>query len=259
MDRRELTREQRLVAELLELFAVRLPLHLIEILQQTVERSELGDQLLGALLADARDAGDAVDRVTPQAHDVDDFLGGQSEGFGRRVAVEHRFAAGVEEVDVLSDELKEVLVGGCEHDVVAGVAGAAGECADDVISLIARGLDDRNPESLAYLADERNLHGEVVRHRFPVLLVVLELLVAQILALDVERHRHGVRLVLLEELPQHLDESVDGVGREPFGVRQTADRVVGAVEVVRSVDQVESRFLCSHRVDRSPFARQVSF
>ena len=124
--RRQLARHERLVAILLELLALR-RLELVEIFVDAFERSVLADQRLRALLADAGNAGDVVDGVAPDGHDVDDFLRRQAERFLDAFRVVQHFAAGVVERDAVADELEEILVGGGDDDVVAAVARDAGQ------------------------------------------------------------------------------------------------------------------------------------
>ena len=52
--------------------------------------------------------------------------------------------------------------------------------------------------------------------------------------------------MIRQQLPQHRDEAVDGVGRSAVGTGQPADRVVGAIHLVAAVDQ-EERPRLGHR------------
>jgi hypothetical protein len=146
----------------------------------------------------------------------------------------------VVERNPFADDLEEVLVRGGDDHFPSGVASAAGERADHVVRFEIGIREDRDTQSFHRLVDERHLDREVIRHRLPVALVVLVLLVPERRSRDVERYRHRVRLLVLDQLAQHLDEAIHRVGRHPRGSRKSADGVVRAIEVVRSVDQDEA-------------------
>ncbi len=92
------------------------------------------------------------------------------------------------------------------------------------------------------LADQRELRLEVVGRLRPVGLVVRVHLVAEGMLRLVEDDRDVGRLHagggVLQQLPQHVAEAVDGAERQP--VRLAGERrqgVVGAIDVGRAVDQ----------------------
>ncbi len=246
LDPRQVARQIGLVLVLLERFPLRCFLDLVEVLVDAVERAELLDQGLRSLLADPRHAGDVVDGISPDGHDVDDLLRRQPERFFDALRVVEHFAAGVVEQDSVADELEEVLVRGGEHDVVAAVAGHAGQRAEKVVGLPVFDADHGDAEALQDLVHVRKLHGEVVRHRLAVFLVVDEGLVTALGRSDVEGHGDGIGIVVLQHLPQHLREAVDRVGGQASGVGEAADRVVGAIDVVRAVDKKEGGTLLGH-------------
>ena len=47
--------------------------------------------------------------------------------------------------------------------------------------------------------------------------------------------------MIVDQLPQHRDEAIDGVGRLAVGSGQPADRVVRAIHLRAAVDQVQTR------------------
>ena len=85
-----------------------------------LDGAELLDQLDGAFVADAGRAGDVVDGVAAQGHDVDDALGRDAEdGFDAGGIEDEVVFRRIEDGDVFVDELHHVLVGGDDVDVVA--------------------------------------------------------------------------------------------------------------------------------------------
>jgi hypothetical protein len=255
MDLREITREERLIAPRFELLPLR-RFRAIEVRIELVERSEFCDQCLRPLLSDAGNAGDVVDRIAPDRHDIDDLFGLDTKRFFHAGSVVHDLASGVVEADPFADELEKILVRSDDHDLVSRLARLAGERADHVVGLVLLTRDDRNSEALDDLADVRNLRREVVRHRLAVFLVVGELFEADGRSTDVESDRDRVRLVFLEQLPQHLNETVDGIRCHARRVRKLPNRVVAAIHVVRAIDQIERRF-CSHREGDYRFGQNV--
>src|SRR5207237_9571812 len=61
----------------------------------------------------------------------------------------------------------------------------------------------------------------------------------------IERDSDVIVIVIVQQLLQRLRESLDRVFRHARGVGQTADREVGAINVVGAVDD-EERWLPSH-------------
>ena len=84
---------------------------------------------------------------------------------------------------------------------------------------------------------EGNLRGQLLRHRRAIRLVLRVLGAPDGVVGNVERDADEIGRLVGEDLAQHLDEAVDGVGRQPLRVGQLADRVEGAEEGVKAVDQ----------------------
>ena len=157
----------------LEFFSLR-RLDLIEMFVHAVERAELLDEPFRPFLADARHTGYVVDRVAPDGHNVDDFFRRQAKYFRDSVRVVHDFPAGVKQPNTVADELKKIFVGCGDHHFVAAIACDAGERADQVVRFPILDSDHRNAKALQNLVDERELHGQIVRHRPAVLFVIGE-------------------------------------------------------------------------------------
>ncbi len=145
----------------------------------------------------------------------------------------------VVDADRAVHQLEEVLVAGHDRHLEAGRRGLLGQRADDVVGLEALARQDRHAHRLAGLVHPRDLLGQIARHRRAVGLVVGRDLVAEGGRGQVERGGDIGRLVIGDELAQHGDEAVDGVGRTAVGTGQPADRVVGAIHLVAAVDEEE--------------------
>ena len=218
------------------------------VLKQVVERAISGDQLAGALVADAGHALDVVDRVAHQREDVDHLLRRHTklllDGGG---VVPGALVARVEHADAVANELKEVLVERDDDRVEAGVDGLQRQRPDDVVGFIAIRCDDGDAERFACRMHHRDLDGELIGHRRAIGLVIPGQIVTERAAGQIERRRDVLRLVLVEQLAQHRDEDVHGIGRLPLRVaEQTAvggahRRVIRAVHLRAAVDEIDDR------------------
>ena len=198
-------REQRLAVFFLR--------HVRRPLEERVERSVRGDQLARAFFADAGDALDVVDRVAHQREDVHDLLRHHAEFFLHAGGVVPRaFVPRVEHANPVAHELEEVLVSRHDRHAVAFRCRPLRHRADHIVGFVARVRDDGDAERLAGAVHERNLHGEVVGHGRPVRLVVGGQIVAKRAPGQIEGRGDELRRVLVEELPQHRDENINGVG-----------------------------------------------
>ena len=244
LEAHELARHTRLVGELDQLLA---PLRLLDLAgagQQRIEIAVLLDQLRRRLDADARHAGDVVGRIAGQRLHVDDLFGRHAELLDHLVAADLLALHGVEHDDAGPHELHQVLVGGDDGHVAAGIDDLARVAGDEVVRLEAVLLDAGDVERLHGVADERELRDELIRRRRTVRLVVLVDLLAEGLLRRVEddgemgRCLGGLRLA--QELPQHGAEPVHGTDRQPVRrPRQRRQRVEGAEDVARAVDEVD--------------------
>ncbi len=143
----EVAREEGLLTVAFELGLGAGRCHLVDVGVDLVEALPFGQERLGALFSDALDTGDVVRRVAPDPEGVGDELGWAAEFLldlrKRDPAVLH----GVEEGDVVGDELHEVLVRGDENDVEF-VFVTAGEGAHDIVGLEVVDAEEGHVEGL---------------------------------------------------------------------------------------------------------------
>ena len=135
-------------------------------------------------------------------------------------------------------ELHQVLVGRDEHHSYLRRS-LPGERAEHVVA-VPRELDHRDPERAERLADPGQLRPQPLGHRRPVGLVVGVPLGADGDVGDVPRHADELRVLLAQQLAEHLHEAVDGVRRLSLRRRELPDRIEGAEGVGETVDQVEA-------------------
>ena len=230
----------RLVGVLEQAFAILLLLDLAGMFQQRIERPVLRDQFACALVANAGHALDIVAGVAHQRQHVDHLR--------RRHAKLLHHALGVEpgalvfwviDLDHVVDELEEVLVARHDRRVQAMSRRLARQCPNHIVRLKPLGREDGDSQCFARLEHPRNLFGQVARHGRAVGLVVRRHLRAEGLAAHVERGGDVLRLMIGNQLAEHVDEAVDGIGGLAVGSGQAANRVVGAIHLVAAVDQEE--------------------
>ena len=146
--------------------------------------------------------------------------------------------------DAGPDQLHEILVGRHDRHVGAGCHRLHRVGGDQVVGLHAQLLDAGHVEGLHGVADQRELRHQLFRRRRAMRLVVLVDLVAEGLLAGVEddgQVRRPARLARVgQQLPQHGAEAVHRPHRQPIGrTRQRRQRMEGAEDVARAVDQVD--------------------
>ena len=192
-------------------------------------RSPNSDDPLGrGLLADARDVGQVVARVAAQGREVGVLRRGQAvlllHRLGREPPHVRDALARVEHGDPVAHQLERVAVAGADQHVEAFALGPRRDGGDDVVGLVALGLQRRDAQRVEHLLDEVDLPAEVGRARAAVGLVVGEQLGAERLAGHVERDRDVRRVLVAHDVDQHRGEAVDGVGRLAGRGREVLDR-----------------------------------
>ena len=203
------------------------------------------------------DARDVVDRIAYERQIVGDLLGRHAELLLDAGAIELRVVHRVDERDVAVDELSEILVTGRDDRRGAGGRRLSRERADDVVGLDALDAQQRDSHGLDGLEQRRDLCAQLVGHRRPVGLVLGVQVRAERLAGRVEDDGHVRRLLLVEQLVEHVDDAEHGVGRLTGLGRQHRDRVEGAIQVRRAVDKDERASAHARARRRSSPARSA--
>ncbi len=240
----ELLRE----ADLVGMVDQHLPaLRLLDLFSTFKKRFEVAvfvDEKSRGLDADAGRAGDVVDAVAGQRLHVDDALGVDAELLEYALAIDAGVLHRVEHLDPVADELHQVLVGGHDGDAPTRVAGLAGEGGDDVVGLEAFLFEAGEVEGARRFAGQRDLRAQILGHRLAVGLVEVVHLVAEgVRALVEDDGGMGGRVgaaIVLDHLPDHVDEARDRTDRQAIGLaRERRQRVVGSEDEGRAVDQAE--------------------
>ena len=207
--------------------------------QHSLQRAELLEQRRGGLLADAGNAGDVVDLVAREGEQVGDQVRRDAPlllDLGGAVPL---LVHAVVAADAAVHELQEVLVAGDDHHFPPQRAGAARQSRDHVVGLPPRQSHRGHVERLEHPPHQRELRPQVLRRCAAGGFVLGVDLAARLFALLVERDGQVRRAPLADGPQQHGGEAVDGVGGDALAGREVRQRVVGAEDGVRAVDEPE--------------------
>jgi len=208
----------------------------VEPLEDLLDRPEPGDERARGLLADAGDAGNVVDRISHEAHDVRHERRVDPEARAHFVGAEAAVAHRVEQRRASVDQLHHVLVPGDDDGLASGGGRLRGERADHVVGLHARDLDHGQAKRVDDPADVAHLRPQLVRQTGPVLLVGRVEVVAKCLTRGIEDDRRVARALFPEQLRKHVSEAESGVGRQSARGAEARERVERAVDVAAAVD-----------------------
>src|ERR1035438_10034658 len=101
---------------------------------------------------------------------------------------------------------------GHDHDLVALGSQTRGKRCDHVIGLVSLRIDGGEPKSLDQPAYELDLLEKGFRCHWPARLVGRSEGITERRSAPVERNRHPGGRLVLEQLREHRDEAVDGLG-----------------------------------------------
>ena len=168
-------------------------------------------------------AGNVIDGVAHQPEQVNDLICRHAElfldpGFVAPFDRRHRLFA-LDHLRVLphtddqrvAHKLAHVLVIRDDNSIQISFGGLDGERADHVVSFETGHADDRNVVGFAEAFYVRHLGREIVRHLQPRGFVIGEGFVTKSFFLGLVYCRDVFRLLILQELSQHVGEDVDGL------------------------------------------------
>ena len=185
---------------------------LVEVRVQRVGIAVGVDELGGGLLPHPWDARKIVGGIAAQRRQERVQLRAHAgalldTGFVVEHVVGHAPAVVEDLHERIAYELVRVPVTGHDHHLVTLVGKPCGECRDDVVGLVAFGVDGGHAERLDQPADQLDLLDERLwRHR-PARLVARGESVAERRLAPVERDGHPGRRLILEQLGEHRRRS----------------------------------------------------
>ena len=210
--------------------------------EQRIEVAPVVDERRGGLDADPRHAGDVIGRVAGEGLHVDDLFRGNAEFPDHLGGADFAHTDGVEHDDAIADQLHEVLVAGGDGHAVAAGGGEAGIGGDQVVGLETGEFDGRQSEGPRGVAHQRELRHEGFRRFRAVGLVVGVDVVAEGDTGGIEQDGDAVPFPGAGEFVDHVAEAEHGVGRRPVRAVEGRQRVKGAEDEPRAVDQTDAPF-----------------
>ena len=132
----------------------------IDVFEDVFQRAVLLQQRRRRLGADAFNAGDVVDAVADHRLVVDHLFRRDSPIVDDVVAVDETVAAKVQNLDVRTDDLSHVFVGGAKEDVDPALGAFDGDRRQKVVRLEAVLTEHRNAERLQHCARSSESAGE---------------------------------------------------------------------------------------------------
>ena len=244
VERDELFRYARLFGKVDEIFAALGLLDFAGARKKGFEVTIFLDQLRRCLDADAGDAGHIVNTVACKRLDLDNLLGRHAEFLDDLIVFDRLHLHSVEHVDIIVDELHQILVRRNDGDASARLARLTGIGGDEVVGLKSHHLDGRHRESANRIAHQGELGTQVFRWLGALGLIFGIDVVAEGLGRGIEDDGEMGRLELvlrvLDKLVEHVAKARDGPdGRTVGFARQRRQRMIGAENIARSIDQKE--------------------
>ena len=181
--------------------------------------------------------GDVVHAVAHQRQVIDDALRGNAVLGNHAIAVQGGFRHRIHQRDVIRDKLRHVLVASGNHHRALCARCFGGQGADDVVRFHAFHPHQRHSHRFHHVEDGLDLHAQTIGHRWAIGFVFGVEIVAEGAPAGVEDHRHRAALEVVGELSQHADDAANRAGGEAVQRAQIRQRVKGAKQVGRTIDQ----------------------
>jgi hypothetical protein len=217
IDGYQLLAEQDVVAVVLQRLAISLFFDFRCAIERRFDRAKTLNQIDRTLVTDSRGAGNVIDTVAAQGHDVNDPTGRHPEDFLHfcRVANQIVFRR-IEYQHPIVDQLQHVFVARDDVHAAGLRGGLRGQSADDVVGFVSGEFEDGNAISLQRTADIRHLLHEVGRHLLAVGFVSVIFGFLKCLRLQIEPADagNGLGLLLAKSWRGHVKNGGQILGRE---------------------------------------------
>ena len=191
----------------------------------------------GGLRPHAAHPGDVVRGIAGQGEIVADPLGRDAELLLHPGAVHDLVVVPVDQPDMRSDELREVLVGRGDQRIQAFFLGLGGKGSDYVVGLHTADPQQRHAHCLDHVHHRLDLLAQVFGHHVAIGLVFRVNLVTESRSGRIHDERQQVRRFLAEQPLDHAHHAVKRAGGPAVGGGERRESVVGAKQVGGSVHQ----------------------
>ena len=181
--------------------------------------------------------GDVVDLIPLQSQQVNNQVGRHTELFDNTAVVHGGVGHGVNQRDMVVDQLGHVLVaGGYQHSLVTSRRRHR-QCADNIIGLHSGDTDKWQTHRPDNGVDGLYLLPQLLGHGRPVGLVLGINFVAKGWTLGIKNNHHLVVGVIGNQLADHANNALHRTGIEALRVGQGRQGVVGAKQIRGTINQ----------------------
>ena len=244
LDGCQLTRQRQLRQRRAQALAD-LAADLVGVRDDRVERTIFAQPLRGCLRAALFDPWNVVGGVADQREIIDDLIGTHTELCLDAAWIERGVGHGVDQGDVRTDQLRQILVAGGYHDVDAVRGRLQGQRADHIVRFHAVDAQDRKTECGNEREHGLDLRAQIIGHRWAMGFVFSKQLVAEGRSAGVGDKRDEVRF-RFQRQTHHVDHTKQGAGRLTGAIGERRQRVESAVQIAGTVNQ--GKFGSSHEV-----------
>ena len=262
IDRHQVLAAQDDVAIVQQRLTISFALHFFCVIERVLHRTKALDQLYRTLVADSGRAGNVIDGIAAQRHHVDYLLRRNAENLFHLSGVADQVVLRrIQHADAVAHELEHVFVAGDHVHRMAGGIGLMRQRADDIVGLESRLFQNGNAICVQRAPDVRKLLRQIVRHLLAIGLVsavsdllvglrlavvllhrcdCLRLLIAKCRRSYVEDRRKVLRVEVVAQLVQHVDEDKGSCRGNPGASRHRTLPLHGVIcpeDEGHSVDQ----------------------
>ena len=237
---------------------------LVDVGQNPLHGTELGNQVRRRLLADSRHTGNVVHAIAGKPQDIHHLFRTYAETLPNLRDADVQLLPRVEDRYLVRNQLHQIFVAGHQGDGVPFPFQLPGKTSQQIVRLVTRQFDHRQAKGPNHLPNQGELGNQIVGRIGPVGFVRRIEFGTETDAGDIE-HRTQVRgLFVGNQFQQHGREAEHGVGGDAFGIAHPLfDRMVGTKDVAGDIQKENARVL-DHRsmpsikVTRLKKARQTS-
>ena len=215
-------------------------------------------QFRGGLWPDARHARDIIRTVAHQPLHIDEASRHKSV-----LLLKHRSIIRLHLTDALfrqhdremrTNELQRIAVARHDGSLCPLICRLRTERADNVVRLVMIALQERNPEGLCQLFQQRDLRGQLLRRLIPRSLVVRIDFCAECCTALVKGNDNLLRRKLFQQLHQHHGKAVHRIRMDAARIRRQLQSIERTEKETAPVQDCK---LCLHRRGISSFSRRI--
>jgi hypothetical protein len=142
--------------------------------EEIFDSAVLPDKHLRGFFSDSIDAWNVIRRISHETHDLYHSVRRHTEALFHIFGFKHLFFESIIDLDVRSNELKDILITRNDRDVHTFSFCFSGQCSDHIVSLLTFPNEDRDAKRLHHPVDIGDLGNQVPGHGGTVRFVLLE-------------------------------------------------------------------------------------